>query len=233
MGLQILSTHDTLRFLPLMIIFDGRYHMFLETQAGLKPPPFTHTIYNALVVPRPIGWISTMSQAGVVNLAPYSFFNSVSGDPPCVMYCPNGWKPGTHEVKDSLTNVEETGEFVFNMCTYALREEMNATAAHVPSSVDEMAAAGLPAAPCKLVKPPRVKASPIALECLYLQTVKLPEARDGRPNNIVIGQVVGIHVADDVITDGIIDIHKLNPLARLGYLDYATIDNVFAIKRPD
>lgn len=207
--------------------------MFFETKDGLKPQPFTHTIYNALVVPRPIGWISSMSQDGEINLAPYSFFNSVTGDPPCVMYCPNGWKPGTHEPKDSLTNVEQTGEFVFNMCTYDLRHQMNATAAHVPSSVDEMALAGLEAAPCELVKPPRVKASPIVLECRYLQTVKLPPSRQGRPNHIVIGQVIGIHVADAVISDGMIDVKKINPLARLGYLDYATIDNVFSLARPD
>jgi flavin reductase (DIM6/NTAB) family NADH-FMN oxidoreductase RutF len=207
--------------------------MFIETESGLKPPPFKHSIYTALVVPRPIGWISTVSQDGIINLAPFSFFNSVSGDPPCVMYCPNGWKPGTHEAKDSLTNVEATGEFVFNMCTYDLREQMNATSAHLPSSVDEMAAAGLEAAPCKLVKPPRVKASPIALECLYLQTVVLPASRTGSPNYIVVGQVVGIHVADEVIIDGMIDVRKVNPLARLGYLDYATIDNVFSMQRPD
>jgi flavin reductase (DIM6/NTAB) family NADH-FMN oxidoreductase RutF len=207
--------------------------MFFETKFGLKPPPFTHTIYTALVVPRPIGWISTISLDGVANLAPYSFFNAVTGDPPCVMYCPNGWKPGTTEPKDSLTNVEATGEFVFNMCTYALREQMNATSAHVPSSIDEMATAGLEAAPCVLVKPPRVKASPIALECRYLQTVHLPPSGTGRPNNIVIGEVIGIHVADDVITDGLIDPRKVNPLARLGYLDYATLDTVFAMPRPD
>ena len=130
--------------------------MFFEPRSGLKPAPFKYTIYNALVVPRPIGWISTMSQDGVVNLAPYSFFNSVSGDPPCVMYCPNGWKKGTQEAKDSLVNVEATGEFVFNMCTYELRDQMNATAAHMPASIDEMAAVGLEAAPCQLVKPPRV-----------------------------------------------------------------------------
>jgi flavin reductase (DIM6/NTAB) family NADH-FMN oxidoreductase RutF len=233
MGLRFRGARDTVEFELLTMIFEGRDCMFFETKSGLKPPPFKHTIYNALVVPRPIGWISTMSPEGVVNLAPFSFFNSLSGDPPCVMYCPNGWKKGTHEAKDSLTNVEATGEFVFNMCTYDLREQMNITAAHVPSSVDEMAEAGLEAAPCKLVKPPRVLASPIALECLYLQTVQLPESSDGRPNHVVIGHVVGIHVDDDVISDGIIDIHKLKPLARLGYLDYATIDNVFAINRPD
>lgn len=149
------------------------------------------------------------------------------------MYCPNGYRKGTQEAKDSLTNAEETGEFVFNMCTYELRHRMNATAAHVPASIDEMAEANLEAAPCNLVKPPRVLASPIALECTYLQTVHLPSSSTGVPNQIVIGQVIGIHVADEEITDGMIDIHKLKPLARLGYLDYATIDNVFSLERPD
>jgi flavin reductase (DIM6/NTAB) family NADH-FMN oxidoreductase RutF len=207
--------------------------MFFETASGLRPAPFKYSVYNALVVPRPIGWISSMSPEGVVNLAPYSFFNALSGDPPCVMYCPNGWKAGTKEAKDSLTNVEATGEFVFNMCPYELRYQMNETSAHVPASVDEMAQAGLEAAPCKLVKPPRVKASPIALECHYLQTIHLPAARDGRPNNVVIGQVVGIHIADEVITDGIIDVHKVNPLARLGYMDYAKLGEVFTMHRPE
>ena len=149
------------------------------------------------------------------------------------MYCPNGYRKGTQESKDSLTNAEETGEFVFNMCTYELRDQMNATAEHVPASIDEMAAANLEAAPCHLVKPPRVLASPIALECKYLQTVHLPASSAGVPNQVVIGQVVGIHVADEVIVDGIIDVRKVNPLARLGYLDYATLGEVFAMDRPD
>jgi len=209
--------------------------MFFDPKDGMRPPPFKHTVYNALVVPRPIGWISTLSRDGVVNLAPYSFFNSLSPDPPCVMYCPNGFKPGTEELKDSLVNAEETGEFVFNMCTYDLREQMNMTSIHVPASVDEMAEAGLDAAESVKVRPPRVAASPIALECKYLQTVHLPATRHGHPNNVVIGQVVGIHIADEVISDGIIDVRKLRPLARLGYLDYAAIDdsNIFAMRRPD
>ena len=116
---------------------------FNPLEVGMKPAPFTHTVYNALVVPRPIGWISTLSEDGVINLAPFSFFNSLSPNPPCVMYCPNSFKPGTREHKDSFTNVQATGEFVFNMCTYDLREQMIITAAHSPASVDEMAEAGL------------------------------------------------------------------------------------------
>ena len=105
---------------------------FNPLEVGMKPPPFKHTVYNALVLPRPIGWISTLGEDGVINLAPFSFFNSLSANPPCVMYCPNTFKPGTREHKDSLTNVEATGEFVFSMCTYALREQMIITAAHSP-----------------------------------------------------------------------------------------------------
>ena len=210
--------------------------MFFDPrEVGMKPEPFKHTVYNALVVPRPIGWISTLSETGIVNLAPFSFFNSISGDPPCVMYCPNGFKPGTTEPKDSLANSERTGEFVFNMCTYDLREEMNATSAHLPSSIDEMMEAGLEAAECTNVKPPRVKASPIALECKYLQTIHLPPTKTGIPNNVVMGEVIGIHISEDIIVDGIIDVHKARPLARLGYLDYALIEtnNIFSLDRPD
>jgi flavin reductase (DIM6/NTAB) family NADH-FMN oxidoreductase RutF len=210
--------------------------MFFDpAEVGMKPAPFKHTVYNALVVPRPIGWISTLSVDGVVNLAPFSFFNSLCASPPCVMYCPNSYKPGTEEPKDSLVNVEATGEFVFNLCSYEQREQMIITAAASPASVDEMAAAGIEPAACEKVKPPRVKDSPIVLECKYLQTVHLPQARDGSRQSSIIGQVVGIHVADRVITDGIIDVRKVNPLARLGYLDYATLDldNMFSMRPPD
>ena len=208
---------------------------FDPAETGMKPAPFKHTVYNALVVPRPIGWISTLSTEGVVNLAPFSFFNSLCASPPCVMYCPNSFKPGTREQKDSLVNVEATGEFVFNLCTYEQREQMIITAAASPSSVDEMNEAGIEAAQCVKVKPPRVKASPIVLECHYLQTVHLPTAKDGSRQNAIVGQVVGIHIDDEVITDGIIDIRKVNPLARLGYLDYATLDmdNLFSMRPPD
>lgn len=209
--------------------------MFFDpAETGMKPAPFKHTVYNALVVPRPIGWISTLDAAGVVNLAPFSFFNSLSADPPCVMFCPNGVKPGTDEPKDTLVNVEATGEFVYSMCTYDLREPMIRTAVHEPAGLDEMAAAGLEPAPCRNVRPPRVKASPIALECKYLQTVKLPGATDNRRANLVIGQVVGVHVDESVIVDGIIDVRKVSPLARLGYLQYARIapENVFSLSPP-
>ena len=116
--------------------------MFFDPgEVGMKPPPFKHTVYNALVVPRPIGWISTLAADGVANLAPFSFFNALSADPPCVMFCPNGREPGTEEIKDTLANVEKTKEFVYSMCTYELREPMVATAVHEAAGVDEMAKA--------------------------------------------------------------------------------------------
>lgn len=207
---------------------------FNPLEVGMKPDPFKYTVYNALVVPRPIGWISTLSAEGVVNLAPFSFFNALSGDPPCVMYCPNAVKPGTEEKKDSYTNVQETGEFVFNMCTWSLRNEMIATAEHAPSSVDEMALAGLEAAECHNVKPPRVKASPVALECEHLQTIDLPQGNSSQ-SHMIIGRVVGIHIDDAVIKDGMVDMDKMDMIARLGYLDYAKIEteNIVALKRPD
>lgn len=209
--------------------------MFFDPrEAGMKPEPFKHSVYSALVVPRPIGWISSLSADGVVNLAPFSFFNALSGDPPCVMYCPNAVKPGTEEKKDSYQNVQDTGEFVFNMCTWDLRHEMIVTAEHAPASVDEMAKAGLEAAPCQNVSPPRVKASAIALECKHIQTIDLPPGRNSQ-SHVVMGQVVGIHIKDDVITDGIVDIHKMELIARLSYLDYAKIEseNIMALRRPD
>ncbi len=198
---------------------------------GLKPPPLTHNVYAALVVPRPIGWISTISRDGVVNLSPFSFFNMVSNNPMCVVFCANGWHNEGGK-KDSVVNAEETGEFVYNACDASLVQEMNATSANLPRSVDEMIAAGLEPEPSKKVKPPRVKASKIHLECKYLHTVQLPPGPDGSPNCTVFGQVVGINIDDEILTDGMIDWQKYKPLGRLGYLDYGAITDTFAVQRP-
>lgn len=208
---------------------------FDPRDVGMKPPPFKHTVYNALVVPRPIGWISTVSASGEVNLAPFSFFNSLSANPPCVMYCPNYHKTDRNEHKDSLLNVEETKEFVYNMCTAELGKQMVVTSKSSSRSFSEIEDAGLETLPCEQVKPPRLKDSPIAMECRYLQTIDLPDPGDGTRSAMVIGEVVGIHIADEVIVDGVIDIAKLRPLARLGYYDYAVIEaaNLFSMKASD
>lgn len=198
--------------------------MFYDAVAnthGLQWDPF-----KALVSPRPIGWISTVSRTGVVNLAPYSFFNAVSTDPHFVMFSSGGRK-------DSQRNAEETGEFVCSLATYDLRDAMNRTSQHVGPEVDEMALAGLSPAPSRLVAPPRVAESPVAFECKYWRTVDLP-GPDGGPGThaIVLGQVVGIHIDDNVIAGGKVDVTKLKPIARLGYGDYAVIDEVFELTRP-
>ena len=163
--------------------------MFYDTRIGDHGLP--HNPFKACVVPRPIGWITSVNEAGVVNLAPYSFFNGVAGDPPCVMFSPGGRKTDgpPDGSKDSLANVERTGEFVCNVVTWDLREAMNVTSAPAPAGVDEAAVAGLEMVPSKLVKPPRVKASPIHMECKYLQTVGQAEAhRAARLHGLLPGR---------------------------------------------
>jgi len=202
--------------------------MFYETtdHHGLKHNPF-----KSLIVPRPIGWISTLDSHGVVNLAPYSYFNGVGSEPPTVMFA----SEGSHTedgFKDSASNARETGEFVCNLATWELREAMNATSAQVARAVDEFELAGLTPAPSQLVKPPRVKESPVHLECTHLKTVELPSNNPQRPNLIVFGRVVGIHIDDSIIADGMIDMNVFKPIARLGYMDYTMVDNVFTMRRP-
>jgi len=187
-----------------------------------------HDPFKAIVAPRPIGWITSMSARGEINLAPYSYFNGVSSDPPMVMFASEGRK-------DSVVFVEETREFVCNLATFELRQQMNTTSGPYPRGVDEMKEAGLEAAPSVLVKPPRVRASPCAMECKWLQTVRLDDA-DGRPTqrHIVFGQVVGIHIDDRFITGGLLDTAAMQPIARAGYHDYfvATPETKFSLRRP-
>lgn len=181
---------------------------------------------KAIVAPRPIGWITSISAKGEINLAPYSFFNAFSTRPPIVGFSSEG-------MKDSVAFVEETGEFVCNLATYDLREAMNATSASVPRGVDEMKLAGLEAAPSRLVKPPRVAAAPCALECRWLRTVALTDL-DGRDmdRHLVLGVVVAVHIEDRFIKNGMVDTAAMRPIARCGYNDYAVIDSLFAMKRP-
>ncbi len=202
--------------------------MFYETEGNDHGLP--HDPFKSCIVPRPIGWISTLSGAGVVNLAPYSFFNGVASEPPMVMFAGNGL--AERPDKDSVANVEATGEFVANMATWELREEMNRTSAPVATEVDEANLAGLETEPSRLVAPPRVKAAPIHLECLHHQTVELPCARPGGRNALVLGRVVAIHIRDEVLTDGRVDQAKIRSIARLGYTDYTVVETVFAMTRP-
>ena len=202
--------------------------LFYETknQHGLPHNPF-----KSCVVPRCIGWISSISAEGVANLAPYSFFNAISDTPPMVMFCSGGAQP--HGLKDSLQNIEQTGEFVCNLTTWELRETMSLSSAPTLPEVDEFEYAELEQVKSILVKPPRVAGSPINLECKYTQTVELPNSSPTRRNAMVLGEVVGIHISDEILTDGMVDLSKFRPIARLGYMDYCTVDNVFAMSFPD
>ena len=188
---------------------------------GLSNDPF-----KSIVVPRPIGWISTINAEDEVNLAPYSFFNAISADPHYVMFSSDG-------MKDSWRNVETTGEFVCSMATYDLREQMNKTSTPLAHGEDEFAHAGLTPVPSRNVRPPRVGESPVALECRHYQTVQLPsESADEGRYGVIIGEVVGVYIDDAVLVDGRIDVAAIRPLARLGYMDYAVVDSVFAMGRP-
>lgn len=186
-----------------------------------------HDPFKALIAPRPIGWVSTIGLSGAINLAPYSFFNAVADKPPLLAFSSN-------DIKDSVTFAQETGEFVWNMPTYDLRNEMNATSANLPLGENEFLYAGLEMAPSTLVKPPRVAASPCSMECKVTEIIRLKN-KEGTPadNYLVIGEVVGVHLDPSFIKDGIVQITEMQPIARCGYLaDYTVLDDLFQMTRP-
>jgi len=196
---------------------------------GLSKNPF-----NSLIIPRPIGWISSIDTERVVNLAPYSFFNAVCYRPPTVMFA-SGTGSDSDGMKDSRRNIEATGEFVCNLVTWETRDQMNQTSATVPSDTDEMELAGLTPVSSKLVKVPRVAEAPVHLECCYLKSVEIPSWEKHNKYFIVLGEVIGIHIRDELITkDGLVDIEKIIPIGRMGYNDYTRIDGntLFTMIRP-
>ena len=190
-----------------------------------------HDPFKALVAPRPIGWISTLGKDGSVNLAPYSFFNAVCYNPCIVMFAASGL--ADDPMKHSWRNAEETGEFVCNIVSEELKDPMNITSAHVARGVDEFKLAGLTPEPSVKVKPPRVKEAPAHLECKYLKTVVFESEQKFQSHGVVFGHVVGIHIKDEVIVNGLVDVLKFRPVARLGYMDYTVVDSVFSMDRPD
>ena len=193
-----------------------------------KAHGLAHDPFKALVAPRPIGWITAVSARGEVNLSPYSFFNAFSDQPNMVAFSSNGRK-------DALAFIEETGEFVCNLATFDLREALNVTSAPLARGENEMDHAGLTAAPSRVVKPPRVAEAPAALECKWLKTVPL-EPLGGGPAayHLVIGQVVGVHIDDRSIQNGIVDMAAMRPIMRAGYRDYfvVTPEAKFMMTRP-
>ena len=202
----------------------------LHKEAGLSFSPI-----KAIVSPRPIGWISSCGKDGSINLAPYSYFNAISELPPMVMF--SSAPSGNVQHKDSLRNVTETEEFVVNVVSAALGDAMNITSADLAYGQNEFTAANLDMADCNTVKVPRVAAAPAALECKLWKVIELPKpetdgAETGIAGVMVIGTITGIHIADEIVKDGKIDVTSYQPLARLGYMDYARINDVFSMPRP-
>ena len=199
---------------------------FYEPRNGHGLP---HDPFNAIVGPRPIGWISSVSQAGIPNLAPYSFFNAFNYVPPIVGFASIG-------AKDTLRNVQETGEFVWNLATRPLAEAMNASCAAVPPEVDEFALAGLTAVPSRLVGAPRVAESPVSFECKVTQVIQLQGANgDAVATWLVLGEVVGVHIANASLRDGIYDTAAAGHILRAGGpADYFTVgpEQLFRMHRP-
>lgn len=195
-----------------------------QNNHGLPRDPF-----KALAVPRPIGWVSSVGADGNVNLAPYSFFNAISDKPHYVVF-------GSLGLKDTVDNVLETGEFVCSMATYANRDTQNVTSVAVPTNVNEFDVAGLKMAPSEMVKPPRVAGAPVAFECQLWKSFDLPPTIPGGPPGytMVCGFIKGIFIDDAYITDGFVDVAAMQPIARLGYMDYAVVgqENIFTIQRP-
>ena len=195
-----------------------------------EPPKNDHGLplnpFSACIVPRPIGWVSTVDKDGRPNLAPFSFFNGVGYTPPTVMFCPNG-RDLDGGLSHSLLNVQETKEFVVNIATFDLRYSMNLTSRQLKRGESEFKLAGLTEEPSRCVRPPGVAESPIRLECRHVQTVHLPSTEPGFPLNVVFGQVVGVHISELVLTAGRVDYSKLQPIARLGYRQFAVIRDLF------
>jgi flavin reductase (DIM6/NTAB) family NADH-FMN oxidoreductase RutF len=205
---------------------DRRPDMFYRPEAGHGLP---HNPFGAIVAPRPIGWIATRAADGRDNLAPYSFFNAVAYSPPQVMFSSTSAKPDRDGTKDSVAQAHETGVFCVNIVSHALRDAMNATSAAWPAGHDEFDEAALEKAACETIDCARVATAPAALECRVTQIVRLA----GRANVVVFGEVTGIHMRDDCIRDGRFDVTAFQPLARLGYRDYARVTEVFELARPD
>jgi flavin reductase (DIM6/NTAB) family NADH-FMN oxidoreductase RutF len=219
------------------------FHFYdsLARQTGTGDPGLPFNPFKALVAPRPIGWITTLSEEGLVNLAPYSYFQAVSDYPDIVMFAGtaamvrNGGGVGfsVTERKHSHSNAVRTGEFVCNLATWDLREEMNASSAHFGADISEVTHAGLTLTPSTHVKPPRLAAASAAMECVVVDT-HIMRHRDGGMARfeLVFGEVVGIHVDERFVNDGRVDTAAMRPIARMGYDEYSVVESAFSMTRP-
>ena len=200
--------------------------MFYEPKDGHG---LAHNPFNAVVTPRPIGWISTRGADGSDNLAPYSFFNAVAYVPPQVLFSSTSVKEDRGDTKDSVANIRETGVFAVNIVEYAMKDAMNRTSGMWGSDVDEFVDAGIEKAACRIIECAAVAGAPAVLECRMTQIIKI----EGEANFAVFGEVVGVHLRDDCMVDGAFDVTTFQPLARGGYLDYSVVRDVFQLDRPE
>lgn len=189
----------------------------------------TYRLLIGVITPRPIAWVSTISPAGITNLAPFSFFNGVAASPPTIVFSVVNRRDGSK--KDTVLNVEATGEMVVNIVSYAEREPMNATSEELPYEVSEFEKCGVAAIPSERVKPPRVAASPAQLECVLHQIVRVGEGP--LASNLIIGRIVLIHLADGLLDDkGRIDPRALDSIGRIGGTGFARTTDLFSLPRP-
>ena len=202
--------------------------MFYEPKNG---HPYKINPFKSIVFPRPIGWISSVSNRGVANLAPYSFFNAIADDPPQVMFS-SGTQSFKKSYKDSLINIIATKEFVVNFATSLTRDAMNLSSIDAPSDTDEFIYTKIKKRKSKLVKVPSVFESPVNLECRLLKTLKL-KSNSKQRGTLVIGEVIGIYINNEFIKEGRVDSAAMRYVARMGYSDYTTISTKFRMKRPN
>ena len=200
--------------------------MFYRPKDGRGLP---HNPFNAIVAPRPIGWISTRGTDLQDNLAPYSFFNACAYEPPQVMFCSTAAKTDRGDTKDSVAQIRDSGVFCVNIVEEAMQGAMNATSRAFPRDVDEFISAGIEKAECETISCPRVANAPASLECRLTQIIRL----EGTANFAVFGEVMGVHMRDDCLNDGRFDVLRFAPLARMGYHDYTAIREKFELRRPD
>jgi len=205
--------------------------MFYQPRDGHGLP---HDPFKAIVAPRPIGWVSTLDTQGRANLAPYSFFNGCGDRPPMVMFAQTGLKtPDGLTIKDSVTNARETGEFACSVVSEALKDAMNASTGAYDAGVDEFEKAGLTKGAGRAIAAPHVAEAPAVLECRTHQVVELPTWQDNWLNILVIGEVVGVHIREECMVDGILDVLSYRPVARMGYMDYSTVERKWVMARPE
>ena len=237
-----LTGENSPRVLPDLHTGDG-LELFYDTEnyANQKAEPdLPFNPFKALVAPRPIGWISTLTPEGVVNLAPYSYFQAVADNPDIVLFSAtpglrkaNGAVEFTQDRKHSESNAIAGGEFVCNLVTAELAEAMNKTSAHLPANVDEAQYADIAMIPSSKVKPPRVAASPAAIECVVVDTHTVRHRGGDHHYRLIFGEVVGIHIDDRFITNGRVDTAAMRVLTRMGYDEYAVLTESFSMSRPD